>query len=608
MTLTLEKLPNEILLMAFEHLSPMDLFNGLYELNSRFNHICNNIPISIDFNKISNGQFIRLHRPILHRFAHSIFHLTLSNKDSDGKICFFLEYFQLDNFSNLQTLELYYIHDIDIEKIALQLSNLKHLKSLFIEEAYRNKEENSKALHAAIFHHEQRSLRTLILHSDYNFSMEYMKVSNIQYLSLSKRMNIPDLFELFTLMPKIKTLLLENFVWLDDDENFFSDINKYAFKVANLRRLEIPFNRNHDFHKCRFKQIEILLSYFPYLQSLLMIRTTRNWTNYDDDGISCVDAQQLQHLIESLPHLIKFEFIINIDFSGVRPFTINTILAPFCTDFWLNRNICVVIDCYEKSRFQIYTLPFPGFSSRRHPTSLYDAETKTNNHPRMMKNLYVNLDELHLKQETLESSSAKLQIHRYAKLRNLNLLLGNIFDEQKFIKGLRKMIVLSRVKQLTLTLDDWEYSDQCTEFPLQILECTPNVDTLYITWCWDMSDLFQNDKFWASLNKIKNIHFVVGFTLLLDGLDRFLSIFSNIETLYIELQEVDLCIILPKLLNELIHLTYLKCPRYITETRPAERHTLHKGLVLKCLANQEIIKRYTFKWDDCYYFIWLHER
>src|SRR5690242_17056705 len=107
MTSILEDLPNELLFMIFSYLSLPDLLYSLSKLNNRFDHICDNLPMSVDFNIISNGQFNRVYRFVLRRFTHSVLHLRLSNNDNDGKIGLFLEYFKIDNFPNLRTLELY---------------------------------------------------------------------------------------------------------------------------------------------------------------------------------------------------------------------------------------------------------------------------------------------------------------------------------------------------------------------------------------------------------------------------------------------------------------------------------------------------------------------
>ena len=73
------------------------------------------------FNTISNRQFICIYRFILRRFAHSIFHLKLSNNDNDGKIDLFLRYFKIDNFPNLRTLEIYKPYDYNMAEIATKV-------------------------------------------------------------------------------------------------------------------------------------------------------------------------------------------------------------------------------------------------------------------------------------------------------------------------------------------------------------------------------------------------------------------------------------------------------------------------------------------------------
>ena len=109
----LEDLSNELLIDIFEYFSPYDLHHGLYNLNWRFNSICEIRKLSIDTNgsKCAFDYYCSHQQP----FASQIYSMILDDQYDRLKI--FNQWNPMEHFSNLRMLTIEYTSQENLGKI-----------------------------------------------------------------------------------------------------------------------------------------------------------------------------------------------------------------------------------------------------------------------------------------------------------------------------------------------------------------------------------------------------------------------------------------------------------------------------------------------------------
>jgi hypothetical protein len=129
--MSLELLPNEILLDLFEYFNGIDLLRGFYGLNFRFNFLLyKQIQFySLDFESISKRCFDRCQQHLFF-IADRVSNLSLSDsRENPGQINLFLSYIpSFNQFTQLRSLT---ISDLHSDEVLLKLLNkCHHLNSL----------------------------------------------------------------------------------------------------------------------------------------------------------------------------------------------------------------------------------------------------------------------------------------------------------------------------------------------------------------------------------------------------------------------------------------------------------------------------------------------
>ena len=129
--LSLEQLPNELLVDIFGYLTSVDAVYAFCQLNHRFQSLLLNYVKDFDFQSVNKSQFDYVTR---HHDIHSWRSLRLSNDElTPGQIQYFCQrYSQLKYLSQLQTLSLLNT-DLKLSKeMFSQLTSFDQLVSLTI--------------------------------------------------------------------------------------------------------------------------------------------------------------------------------------------------------------------------------------------------------------------------------------------------------------------------------------------------------------------------------------------------------------------------------------------------------------------------------------------
>ncbi|CAF1592870.1 unnamed protein product, partial [Didymodactylos carnosus] len=183
-----EILPNELLLVTFDYLDSSDVLFTFSNLNHRLDNLlqASYRHLHFDFRLIKKSKFDFICQ-IWN--IHHIHTLILSDDDNYtcGLINLFLNLFQLQDFINLNRLELFYVNSYLMETILPSLYHLKTLTYLSILEHQCSRQIIENVCRTIFLNNAIPTLKYFIisnLNYDVHFNHEEKNKTNIEYLSI----------------------------------------------------------------------------------------------------------------------------------------------------------------------------------------------------------------------------------------------------------------------------------------------------------------------------------------------------------------------------------------------------------------------------------------
>jgi len=277
---TLEVFPDEIFLELFSFIKPIDLFRGFVNLNSRLNHILNDIHICIDIINDDENEDYQL---CLNYFADQVIYLAIDCHWS----C--LSYnISLQSFINLRSLHLpmpttkqcfeitpmnfpfltnLTIHDSAFKSILLSSYSFPNLVTCCIPRVYRAVSNQIGPMESCLTLHSLQlgsysimnlfnilpylpnlnSLEITLQSNNRTIYQSYIKENKISHLKVKLRKLDPDLDILLKSMPNLRRF---EFLWnelyqsYNERKNFdfkkFSDI--LGENSSSLKRIDIDIH------------------------------------------------------------------------------------------------------------------------------------------------------------------------------------------------------------------------------------------------------------------------------------------------------------------------------------------------------------------------------
>ncbi|CAF4006939.1 unnamed protein product [Rotaria sordida] len=527
-----EFLPNEILMECYKYLNAPDIFDSFDQLNYRFYKLIRNIPLHVDFQYVSKSSFDNFCRKIILNPENlkQIYSLHLSNKEMYGQIEAFLSIFTFNEFSNLQSLILTQVKEINMNKLKSMLILIPKLYSLRLIDCNIPNSEIMAVLTIS-------KLRILSIRSLYFVSLAKNETSVITNLTVFGCL-LSDLYRLFQYAPLLKYLnvgrLPDCHEVIGRGEDF---INNYAF---HLRQLII------DEYGYEFEDFEIFVKQIPNLKSLII-------SAYDN--IDIIDASRWEHLIKSsLPHLHIFKF--KFYYSQYGKSIIADKFNQFQSDFWLKQHYWYTEYSLKESLGRttalIYTLPCIA--------DRFELKLDIN---RYYNKLINNFDVFNnVKYLSLDSEILSKECHYYFS--NVTSLIlkckSNLFKRDsdrillkaKHIKSLKMTVNLYNLKHLDIS---FLCKIESSTILLEILKQSPNLSSISIDPNYLLS-LFSDNELCKYLNKmIKKLDMLIPSLNKFSKIEQFCKIFSNIEQLKCNITQLDDLLFL---LNNLSKLSILK--------------------------------------------------
>jgi len=344
--MSLELLANELILDIFDYFNGIQLLCTFHGLNTRINELLNlhfqTYPI--DFRSVSKQDFDHVCQKILPLLTHQITSLHLSNDDDtpDQPNLFFSHGFHFQQFTNLQSLSLYYIRSTDlINKIILDCS---HLISLHISK-WNFDDDTLKAEICINIIWSLSKLKYCYLDiqfsSDFTIPLPTVMSSSIQVLSIENdTFSLDCLISLFKYTPNLRNLNIRI-----RDTSVSEEL--LSFNVPLLTKLKIYFEGSLDILKNLLKNTSNL--------SQLIIETHDIYIN----------GYQWEEIITNYLHklkIFKFLTVYRIDMDKNINELIDQLIESFQTKFWLYEHQWFIRCNYhtEYGSTYLYTIPY-GF-------------------------------------------------------------------------------------------------------------------------------------------------------------------------------------------------------------------------------------------------------
>ncbi|CAF1212928.1 unnamed protein product [Didymodactylos carnosus] len=371
-----------------------------------------------------------------------------------------------------------------------------------------------------------------------------------------------DIKQLFCHIPKIRSLkirLYRESLRLHEEPctvDAASRLNSMVV-VQHLTRFTLDMKGHYE----PFSEIVAILKYLPQLKQFSFSSIGFYWTTH-----SILDGDFWENILSTcVPTLEKFSFSIRFRVRYEKPEEVianmDTILSTFKTNYYYSHKWYFICDYYSEAEsvtwFSVYTIPCPF----AYVNIQYDTLRSSSTIPLNFSSLgnYDKIDSLVIVTPTTNQipesrqypNVYRLGIHRFGmKLRPLPLTLS-----ATFLADLSKLILWSNLTKLSVL----ENLDPRIIF--EILTRSVNVDSLEIEYDIFEKYLLSFPELCSLMNKmLKKLKLVVN-----DGdfnpdvVEIFCEQFSNIQFFYINIKTInEIYIILPVLLEKLLHLTYLR--------------------------------------------------
>ncbi|CAF1071644.1 unnamed protein product [Adineta steineri] len=535
--MTLELLPNEVIIHCFQYLNAIDLFNGFDKLNYRLQNLIENIPLCFNFQHVKRITFDKFCNKIVlnPNLKQQIYSLKLSNElDTCGQIKSFLSLFSLNKFCQLRSLTLINVNENEIEMLKLILPSLSNL-SYFCD--YSMKIDNTTLSAFSL-----PNLRKLIVGDIFDCSLFTEKTTFFTHLTVAHCP--PMVFEkLFKYAPMLKYLNVKR---LEEQNWFFGRI----LDLASVRAVYLT-QLNLCIYELELEHIQILLREKPNLKILIL-----SIISQDKD---IVDSDRWQKFISlHLPHLYIFKFCFSIKLSCVYSWVCNgpfyEFEGQFQRDFWNKQHHWHTVYQLEESSASIFTIPY------NKNEYILTSHTQLN-----CQNILIDTSKLfdNVTNLTLSLNGISKHCHTPMIFSNIKTLVLKEEHDPKWSDYIVPIIESIRSSKLIMNLFNLQHLDikrTCTiELPLillQILKETPHLSSLSIDRI-DLISLLTNDElcnyFSKLITKLKIRDYTHWGSNAFNSLEQVWNIFSNIEQLkcYIDSLNDILFVFnrLPKLLN-----------------------------------------------------------
>ncbi|CAF0952818.1 unnamed protein product [Didymodactylos carnosus] len=430
MTLTLEVLPDELLLELYLYLNPLDVLYSFSGLNHRFDRSINEYKYHIDLSitGISLSKMIYYSKQLFPVISHYVHMLTMSDERTPNQMLLFNDICQ--QFSNLECLKLRYCNVNDgMINILSQLYQLKNLWELYVhvsDEIVPMTNITMFLIDYYVFNCQNQLEKIKILCANgMNISDQLHPNHRITDLNIMLK-TLDDLFMIFRLLPNLKRLSV--------------NIDHYSpskwIGSLNLPTHLVEFHfESFDGNVLPFDVLDLLTYNIPTLECL-SVEVHTNDQNY-------VDGQKWEHLLSSSPKIKKFFLIVRLSNQYLELFNV---IKTFSTDFWLIDRHWYALGYIDVSQFYLDILPYDLPDEYWLETSVRMYEQKSTSSMSIIDRYHV--DWLHIagQDRAVSMSNCFHIINQYPLIRKLSLLQLNIEQDELIEHKLVKLKKLNRLR------------------------------------------------------------------------------------------------------------------------------------------------------------------
>jgi len=338
--MTLEFLPNEILMEFFEYLNAFEIFYSFDFLTIQFYNLIRNIPLHLNFQHVRKATFDQFCTIIKSNptIKNQIYSLKLSNKDTCGQIELFLSSFSLNEFSHLRSLTLIQIEQNNVNQLKSMLPFMSTLRDFHLICCSDDKNEENEIL--AVL--PMCNLRTLSIPTLQSLLTHTDKISLITNLTVSACSLDQLFYQLLKYAPLLKYLHVQNIY--NSSHSIKNDECSYHHYAIYLKQLII------DNYEYTFEEFEIFIQLTPNLKRLAISAL---------DNICMIDAHRWEQLIKSsLKFLNVFQFIFGLYCRGNARNDIVDKFKQFQNDFWCKQHQWYIEYVLDANSAVIYTIPY----------------------------------------------------------------------------------------------------------------------------------------------------------------------------------------------------------------------------------------------------------
>jgi hypothetical protein len=371
----LDNLPVELIYRILDCLDIQTIFHSLHGVCRRINYTLGTYNrYKFNFKSISKHDFHLICRLIPHK---QVISLTLSDEnDTPGQIWLFLSSFHIEEFVRLSSLTLHKIEETELEKI-LKTISLKSLKCLSIDCRQECRTKTHRLLESSLVGH---SLQKLSLGSSSLCEiLTHINTANIKHLVLNA-CKIRKIEQILSSSTSLETLDLTNVEINHND--YLQNINS-SFKSSELTYLSISSS-------CL--TMDMMISFFNWLipnsKQLQHLRVIS-----DKDGEAYFNGNRWESLL-STTSLIQFQFRFYATLTMNQ--SINEILLPFRSHFWLNEKRWFIAFDKDRLRYQsvLYSIPWCDEQVTWQPLTSFESE---NTLPNNEYSIFNGVNHLHIK-------------------------------------------------------------------------------------------------------------------------------------------------------------------------------------------------------------------
>lgn len=348
--ITLEKLPDELLLSICRYLSSTEVLFSFYGLNFRLSQMISGYFQHVVIAQIPYKQFTYICNTILPEIGSNISSLVISNQWKGILSNLFTKYFGEKmslTFPNLRQLTFVSFSDTKLKLFLDNLQNLRELQEIIICHMCRLSTDTTdpETILHKIFTSNNNQLNSVLFDDDsmvFNFqnkTNDILFYSNIQKLNIDVK-TVDDLHRLLTFLPQLisinvtinedstvsdksnqtdpiitlKQFYLQSFgpLWSLDD------LNSVIKRLPNIEELSIAIETNDDnrlidgqmffslFSTLSLKKFNYFLRYYDLSPSIDYTEIVSTWEQFDQEFV-CIKCDDKKHVIlYTLPFIFSF--------------------------------------------------------------------------------------------------------------------------------------------------------------------------------------------------------------------------------------------------------------------------------------------------------------